>query len=265
MIQSVDRALSLLEEIRQHPGSTLTELSSKQGLLPSTAARLLATLEAHELVGRIPGSKAYQLGPAALTLGLSADGGHALHLQRQLEPTVRRLAAEVGEQVTIAVLQGPHAVNVLTVDGAAEAGEQIVLNVRIGRAERHLNSSALGKVLLAFSPAHVTEPIIDGLEMPKTAVRTITDRGALRRHLDRVRRDGYAISVDENNEHFRGVAAPVLDADGALACAIAAHGPTIRMPKSRLSELVPTILRAASEGSAALSAPADERDRAPLH
>lgn len=263
MIQSVDRALRLLAEIRNQSGSTLTALSERLGLLPSTASRLLSTLEGHGLVERDAATKAYRLGPAARALGRAADG--TPDPVELLEPIVHELADTVGEQVSLAALDGPHVVHVIAVDGAAAAGEQVVLAACSGRRDSNLNATALGKVFLAHLPPRRAEAIIAGLDFAKTAPRTITCASELRRHLDRVRRNGYAFSLDENTEHVRGVAAPVFGSDGTIAFGLAVHGPTIRLSRARLRELVPHVRDAARACSTTLghSGPAGQPTQRP--
>ncbi|MCD4825277.1 MAG: helix-turn-helix domain-containing protein, partial [Phycisphaerae bacterium] len=53
LVQSVDRALSMLEVLASEPkGLTLSQLSKKLGLLPQTAQGLVRTLQAHEMVSQ---------------------------------------------------------------------------------------------------------------------------------------------------------------------------------------------------------------------
>lgn len=250
MIQSVDRALRLLAEVRDQPGSSLTELSDRLDLLPSTASRLLATLEMHGLLERERTTKAYQLGPGARALGRAAEGEpDPLQL---LDPIVRELALTVGEQASVAVLDGRQVVHTFTIDGARATGREIVLSTTQGQRDSNLNVTALGKIFLAYVSKSRADVIIEGLHMNKTAPRTITDRGELRRHLERVRRNRYAFSIDENTESVRGVAAPIFRADGTLAYGLAVHGPTIRLSRGRLRELVPLVCDAAKACSTAL-------------
>jgi IclR family acetate operon transcriptional repressor len=62
-IQSVDRALYLLETIAEAGGeTTLTDLSNRTGLNISTCHHLLATLIQRGFVAKIPGRRLYALG-----------------------------------------------------------------------------------------------------------------------------------------------------------------------------------------------------------
>lgn len=245
-VQSVDRALRLMWQVRDHPGITLSALSSAGDLLPSTALRLMATLEQHRLVERDRGTKGYRLGAGARSLA----GGPAL--ADQLEPVVEELAATVGEQVSLAVLDGRCVHHVLTVDGASRAGQEIILRAPRERRDANLNAIALGKVLLAHAPPEVAEDLIAGLSFERTADRTIDSADGLRRHLASVRRKGHAFSIDENTNSVAGVAAPIRR-DDLVVAALAIHGPRSRLTPSRLRAIVPDLLAAADSCSRTLS------------
>src|SRR5262245_52279057 len=49
-VQAIDRGLEVLAIISSSDGLTLTDLSQRAGLAPSTAHRILASLEAHKFV-----------------------------------------------------------------------------------------------------------------------------------------------------------------------------------------------------------------------
>src|SRR4029077_1476731 len=80
-IQSVDRAAALLKAIADSSRPpTVVELAEACMLNRSTAWRLLATLDAHGLIGRDPVIQRYSLGYAFLRIAAGAD----------VDPLVRR-------------------------------------------------------------------------------------------------------------------------------------------------------------------------------
>lgn len=244
-VQAVDRALRLLWEVHARPEASLTELSSTVGLLPSTALRLLSTLERHGVVERDTMTRGFRMGPSALALGGGTSNRNALTSAR-LEPVVQRLSHTVLEQVSLAVLAGRLVERVLTVDGAREGGHEVILRPNRGRLDGNLNATALGKVFLAFAADPVADDIISSLSFVATASRTITDPETLRKHLRRVRQQQIAYSIAENTQHVAGVAAPILSSDRKRClAAIAVHGPSSRLNAKHLRDIAP-ILRAAA-------------------
>ncbi|GAA3144152.1 IclR family transcriptional regulator [Kribbella aluminosa] len=247
-VQSVDRALGLLWAVYRSPGSSLSELASTAELLPSTALRLLATLQRHDLIERDPQSRGYRIGPAAQVLAGGRDPDHQ-RISDALEPRLRILAERAREQATIGVIDGRSHVHIAYVDGAVTAGHAVILRPPETSRNSNLNATAIGKVLLAFAPPAQAETLIRQLSFDRTARRTITDPDELRRHLTVVRRNGYATSVNENSDDVRGIAAPLRDTTGEVVAALSINGPAGRFPRDRIRELVPLLCHAAEECS----------------
>ena len=235
-VQTVDRALQLLlafDAEGQELG--VTELAARVGVHKSTASRLAATLAARGFLERPAGSEAFRLGPELGRLGLLALGGRELvELSR---PAMERLAADTGETVNLAVLDGEEAVNVAQVEGRHIVG----VGSWTGRRTA-LHCTANGKVLLAFSRTELPPPPYEAY-----TPRTITARSRLERELAAVRRRGHAQAVGELEEGLHAVAAPVLDAVGRCRAALSLSGPSYRMPEERLPELGVCCRVAASE------------------
>src|SRR5580704_3269470 len=103
-IQSVDRALLLLETIAEAGGeATLTELATRTGLNISTCHHLLATLIKRGFAAKVQGRRLYALGARILYLG------HAclqVDLPRRAHPYLEAVNRATGETVHLAGLQG---------------------------------------------------------------------------------------------------------------------------------------------------------------
>src|SRR5215203_571358 len=170
-VGSVARALALLDALAEEPAG-VNALARRIGVNPSTASRLLATLENGGLVEREAGGP-YRLG---LQLVALADRVLArLDVRDLARPQLRTLAETTGETATLSV---PGAEEAVTVDFVP--GESSVLSMaRLGRPSI-AHATATGKVLLAFTgrePAAL-QPYTD---------RTITDPVRLRAELAAVR------------------------------------------------------------------------------
>ena len=134
----------------------MTELAARVGVHKSTASRLAATLAARGFLERPAGSEAFRLGPELGRLGLLALGGRELvELSR---PAMERLAADTGETVNLAVLDGEEAVNVAQVEGRHIVG----VGSWTGRRTA-LHCTANGKVLLAFSRTRAAASTVRGV------------------------------------------------------------------------------------------------------
>jgi IclR family transcriptional regulator, acetate operon repressor len=160
--------------------------------------------------------------------------------------TLGALAGQTGETINLAVA-GP-----LGVEHLAQRDSRHFLGGTnwVGRRVPY-HCTANGKVLVVFGAARLPAG-----ELERLAPHTLTDRGALARELEEVRRRGYATAVDELEPGLAAVAAPVQA--GETVAALSVSGPTIRMTPARLEELGALLITHAAELSAAL-APDDNK------
>ena len=219
-MQSADRALAILAAFNEgRPDVGVTELASELGMHKSTVSRLLATLQGRGLVRR-DGDR-FAPGPELVRLGGLAIRGLAL-VDLAREP-LQRLAEETGETVNLALRQGDQALNVHQV----QATHFIGVTDWTGRA-LPLHATANGKVLLAFGDKALPE------ELAALTAKTITDPASLRADLERARRRGYAVALEELELGLHAIAAPVFYPTGACAAAVSVSGPAYRLSKRRL-------------------------------
>lgn len=237
-VGSVARAIALLDALAEGPAG-VNALARRIEVNPSSASRLLATLERGGLVERDPGGP-YRLG---LHLVALADRVLArLDVRDVARPQLRALVEQTGETATLSVPGGDEAV---TVDFVA--GESSVVSMaRVGRPSVG-HATAVGKVLLAFAGS---EP----RELPAHTDRTITDPARLAAALDAVRDQGWAEAEGEREPDLNALAAPVTGRGGALVAIIGLQGPAARFTAARRAEVLPRLLEAADAVSRALGA-----------
>src|SRR5512135_2064489 len=189
-IQSVDRALYLLETIAEAGGeATLTELAGRTGLNISTCHHLLATLIKRGFAGKVLGRRLYTLGTRILDLG------HAclqVDLPRRAQPYLEAINQATGETVHLAALQGD-AVVTLAVREARHAVR--VDTGKIGKLEGP-HATSVGKAILAWLPEDEMRRIL-AAGMKRFTDKTITEFPALIESLRAVRRNGYSLDREE--------------------------------------------------------------------
>lgn len=243
LIQSVDRALTLLEAIaaRDEP-SNGPDLARAAGVNRSTAWRLLATLEHHQLIDRDPRTGHYTIG-----LGVAKLAAHVDHagLVRRARPILERLAEETGESTGLSV---PHATRVLVVDQVTVP--HMVIVQFVGR-EVPLHCTSVGKLLLASFSDEELDAFLARPLAPCTA-KTITDPQLVRREVERVRERGVATTFGEYELGANGFSAAARDSSGTPFAFVTVMAPEFRLPASRVDELAPKLLAAADELSEAV-------------
>jgi IclR family transcriptional regulator, acetate operon repressor len=241
--QAADRVLQMLECFDEE-GKTqgVSELAVRLGIHRSTASRLAATLESRGFLERVPGGRRLRLGPQMGRLGLCALGGR--DLATSARPTLEALAAETGETVNLATLDGRTVVNIVQVEGKHLVG----VGNWTGR-RTPLHCVANGKIMLAFAGITPDSPL------ESFTPKTITDPTVLEAELEKIRRAGWAANVGEMEEGLHAVAVPVFDAYDRCRAALSVSAPSFRLPVRKLPELARATINAAQEISRRLGRP----------
>lgn len=243
--QSVSRAIALLKAFRDsQPEWTLGDLAAHVGLNKATAHRLLAALEAEQLIVRNAQTGGYRLGPELIALGGSAMRSNDLRTVSR--PLLEELAAETGETVTLEVLSGAEVVIVDEVSSRHLLG----LSQDVG-ARLPAHATSTGKLLVALLGG-AAEQALFAAPLPALAARTATTPEALRRDFARIRTQGYATTHGELEAGFAAVAAPIFDAAGAVVASVSLGGPDSRLRAETLARVVELTTRTARTISARL-------------
>ncbi len=239
-VQSVDRALTILQVLARHGELGVTEIAAELGVHKSTAFRLVATLEGHGMVEQHQGRGKYRLGVGLLRLAGATTA--RLDLVQEARPVCRQLASDTGETVNLAVLSGTSALYLDQVAGTSALQSHNWVGQHIP-----LHATSNGKVLLAGLEADRRDELVRRL--PAFTASTITQRARLREELARVEGQGWAVAVDELEVGLAAVAAPVRSAHGDVVASMSVSGPTFRLGEERVGQVLPLLLEAADEVS----------------
>ncbi len=240
LVQSVDRALSILEVLARDGEAGVTEIAADLGVHKSTAFRLLATLEAHRLVEQDGERGRYRLGVGNLRLAGATTA--RLDLVQEARPVCRQLASETGETVNITVRAETSALYLDQVAGSSALQSHNWVGQHIP-----LHATSNGKVLLSeLEDAQLKKAV---RELPRYTDQTVTTMSKLVAELAQVREQGYALAVDELETGLTAVAAPIRNAHGDVIASISVSGPSFRLTADRLDRAIPLLLAAALEVS----------------
>jgi IclR family acetate operon transcriptional repressor len=233
--QSAYRVLDILTEVSLHPrGSTSGEIARAVDLTAPTAHRLLRVLCDRGFAVQNESGK-YVPGPQLRVL--AGDGVDHATLNDIAQPLLARLRDNASETVFLSVREGLQLTYLLVLASShsvqmyGERGQQLPLH-----------ATSQGKVILAFLPPGVGERIIDQLELPRYTPSTITSSLELHEAMYEIRREGYALNLEEREVGVRSVAAPVLDPAGNVVASVCVGGPIFRVSeddlRGRLADLV---------------------------
>lgn len=245
-IQSVEVGFALLDVLAKAPGPLmLRDLAAAAGMSAAKAHRYLVSFQRLELVVQDSGSTRYDLGPAALKLGLASLARlDAVKLARE---RVTALMEQIGHTIALAVW-GNHGPTIVHWE---ESPQAVTVNLRLGDV-MPLLSSATGRCFAAYASREAITPLLkEELARAQKAGRTdVPDSMAgVKAMLDEVRARGAARVVDTLLPGIVGFCVPVFDADGHMVLGMvtlgsvatfdpewdgAVHGP-LRAAAARLS------------------------------
>lgn len=218
-VQSLARGLSVIVAFdEEHHQMTLAQVAQRTGYSRATARRFLHTLV--ELGYMRTDGKAFALTPQVLRLGTAYLSG--LGLPQVAQPHLERLSAQLGESTSAAVLDGTDIVYV------ARVATRRIMSVGIAVGTRFpAYATSMGRVLLAALDEDALSDHLERADLRALTPRTIHDPIALRRELDRVRDQGWALVDQELERGLTSIAAPVMSPGGSVVAALNVSTATI--------------------------------------
>ena len=217
------------------PELDLRQIREASGLPSSTCLRLLRNMVSDGLLSQEDGR--YRIGLSMLRWAAVARQG--LGLIETAMPVLRGLRDETGESAGLFVRDGRSRVCIALAESTRAVGRRLVLGHVLPS-----HAGAPGKALLAFdaNPAQA----LAGLTLTALTERTLTDRRALAKELERIRSDGFAVSQGEWDLEVSGVAAPVFGSEGQLLAVIGISAPSTRLTSDRLPVVTKSVQNAAA-------------------
>ena len=245
-VQSLVRALTIVNRLAAaDEGVTLTEVAQQVGLSPSTAHRLLTTLEQERYVHFDAERRLWSVGVQAFVAGNAFLKTRSLVASAR--PQMRALMEESEETVNLAVEDQFEAIYLSQV----ECRQMMRAFARPG-ARVPLHCSSVGKALLSAMPDSELSRILHRRGLPRVTVKTITTTTTLRDDLIRTRERGYAIDDEENAVGLRCIAAVIFNENAAAVAAISVSGPMARISDDRIPLLGDRVRRRADAITAQL-------------
>ena len=241
-LRAVERTVAVLQALTASPaGASLTELVKATGIPTTTLHRMLGPLRGTALVRETADGR-YALAAGTMTLARAYLDG--IDLRTEALKLMRPLSERTGETTHLGVLALVHVVYIEKVESPAP----VRMYSRVGDTNPAL-TTAIGRSILAASPPEVLDEVIDARAR---LTGTTPDRAALRDLLARVRDDGYATDLQENEVGICCVAAPVFDHTGRVAAGLSVSAPAARFDSGAPRRLGPQVRSAAEELSRAL-------------
>lgn len=240
-VQSVDRALGLLELLAAHPeGARLTQLAGLAGLAPSTAHRLLTTLERRGFAQFDPGNSHWVVGRKAFAVGIAFTRWQSFIAAAM--PFLRRLRDFSHETANLGILEDGEVITVAQVES-----REIIRAIAPPGGRAPVLNSGMGKAILATWPDDAIEAFVARHGLRPATRHSLVDLAAVRADIAAIRQNGFAYDNQEFTPGMRCVAAVVWDAYGDPMGAISISALATRLPQDGMARMGETVRAAAQE------------------
>jgi len=239
-VQALDRALRILAIVAEGNGLSLSEVAASSGLAPSTAYRMLTTLESHGMVEFEKTEQLWSIGVETYRMG------SAFLRRRKLVDRARivmqDLMEKTGETANLGVAEDDCVVFVSQV----ETHQAIRAFFRPG-TRSSFHASGIGKAILAHLAPERVAVIIRKAGLEAYTPKTLASAPALTRDLDEIRTRGWSVDDEERHPGMRCVAAAIFNEFGEPLGGVSVSGPTVRVTPDRLAQIGPLVQEAALE------------------
>ncbi|MCC7272201.1 MAG: IclR family transcriptional regulator [Alphaproteobacteria bacterium] len=220
-IQSIETGSRLLDALAAAgTWTTLRDLAADAGMSASKAHRYLVSLMKCGLVSQDKATSRYNLGPAALRLGLAALS------HRNVVRSAAEAAVDLNQRIDQTVILSVWSERGPVVVAWHDATEVVMCNVSVGSVFPLLRT-ATGRVFLAFLPRAATASFVErelgGVVslIPQSRLRTMADVDRL---ITEVRIARIGMTQEEFLPGLSAIAAPIFDHQGRIEAAIAMIG-----------------------------------------
>ncbi|GBG10898.1 hypothetical protein PAT3040_05668 [Paenibacillus agaridevorans] len=229
-IQSIDKALDLLELLSEHGSLSLIEITNLLEQPKSSTFRIILTLENRGFISRSDEDGKYCLGYKQLMLTRNLLERNTLRTAALAE--MKTLSELYGDTVNLGVLVDNQVLYIEIV----ESTHALRMTDTIG-SRSPFHATAMGKAIAAHIPEASVRELVDTWGLPVITPNTIRTVEQLFSELELTRKQGYALDDEEIVEGARCVAAPVFDMHGRPIGAISVSGAMHRFKQEMLPEI----------------------------
>lgn len=238
-MSSLHKAIKVLKAFtKEEPSLSLTELSKKTEISISSLQRFVSTFVYEGFLHKDERTKRYQLGHSLLYLGNLVKQESSLIIVA--EPLLKKLNEEIGESVSMSIIDGLERRCILNYDSTYPLSSKMYVG-----DTSPLYAGASSKTLLAYMPN--VEEYVKVISLEPITDMTILSKEQLMEDLQKIRSQRYAKS---NSERVRGacsVTAPILNASHQIIASVTIVIPEVRYNDYDEQQLIETIKQVALE------------------
>ena len=216
-IAGLEKGLSIIEAFDDaNPRMTASQAGERCAMTRTAARRYLLTL--NHLGYMSTDGKLFWLTPRVLRLGQSYL--ESARLPRIVQPFLQRITAGTQEIAYVCVMDGDDIIYIARNGANRSMNTGFVLGSRVPA-----QVTASGMLLLALREPQALEAWFQSRELKAYTSFTIASKDRLRLELARIRSRGWAVSEQQLELTYRGVAVPLMDRRGDLVGAVSVSMP----------------------------------------
>jgi len=237
-VQSLERGLAVIRAFSaERSALTLNEVAEVTGLSRATVRRFLLTLESLGYVARE--QRQFSLRPRVLELGYAYLS--SISVAEIAQDRLEGLATELHESCSASVLDAPDIVYI------ARAATSRIMSITLAVGSRlPAYATSMGRNLLAHQEPSVIDEYFRTAELKQLTSRTEVGEVTLRRILDTVREQGWAVIDQELEDGVRSVAVPIHGKGDRVIAAINASAHAGRVSLKTLTTRFLSLLQEAA-------------------
>lgn len=247
IIQSLDRAIDVLEVLAHRGAMTLSQVASTLEQSPATIYRVLSTFRLRGMAEVNPASQEWSVGAEAFRIG-SAFLRRSNVITRAM-PIMQQLRDETGETSNLGIEREDNVVFIAQV----ETHESIRAFFPPG-TQAPMHASGIGKALLAMLPEKQLARYLANAPLPPFTDKTICTPERLVEELARIRNNGFSFDDEEKAIGMRCIAAPIVNFHGDAVAGVSISGPSHRLPQADVERIGRLVRAAGDQISASLGA-----------
>ena len=233
-IQSLTRAMSILQCFYTDHDLSLAEISARVGLSKSTAHGLISTLVYGGFLQQDKRTNRYSIGIEVFRLGQT----YSRDVSEVIRPYLQMLAEEFQETANYTILDGVDLVYIEKVESPKSS-----LRIATFRGQRRpLYCTAAGKAIMAYLPEPELAQILDSIVFRPITEKTICSRERLVLELMDIRKTSFAVDNEENELGVYCIASPVIDSSGLPIGAMSVSGPKVRVYGDRREQIISRLI-----------------------
>jgi IclR family transcriptional regulator, KDG regulon repressor len=229
IVKDFSRIVSFFENCGGEERS-VTEISKSLQMLPSKVSRLLRTLEAEGFFERGSSAGKYRAGSRFLKLAFLYVFNHPL--RRIILPHLEHMVQELGLSAGWGILRNGQ---IIVID-YLHFGKRSLVS-RVG-SNVPLHSSSYGKLFLAHMPGPEQKRLINSMTYTRYTPATISDPKQMRKEIEQVMRNGYALDQEETGADMVGIGAPIFGGSSDIVAVLSIMGERSRLAPDNLKNTI---------------------------